>query len=341
MSRVPAETIERCKYFLPHHCVLKADSTTTKLRVVFDGSAATSTGYSLNEVMMAGPVIQDKLMHMFLRFRTYLVALTGDICKMYRCVRMASADSYYQCILWRDSPDKELQIFKLDTVTYGTKAASFLSVRAMHQLAHDEADSFPVGSVALKNEFYVDDFISGGDSVAEVKVKLQETAAILARANFKLRKWCSSHAEVLSEIADDEKESYMRFSDGSEITKTLGLAWDPSSDRLLFSLSFLEAGSKPCRRSVLATIARFYDPLGLLGPVMTMSKIFLQQLCKDKLTWDESLPLQRYTAWVEMCSSFNSISSLSFRELFLLLGAVSKFMDFVMPVKRPTALAYM
>ncbi|XP_060665394.1 uncharacterized protein LOC132797656 [Drosophila nasuta] len=312
MSRVPAETIERCKYFLPHHCVLKADSTTTKLRVVFDGSAATSTGYSLNEVMMAGPVIQGKLMHILLRFRTYLVPLTGDICKMYRCVRMASADSYYQYILWRDSPNKELQIFKLDTVTYGTKAASFLSVRAMHQLAHDEAVSFPVGSVALKNEFYVDDFISGGDSVAEVKVKLQETAAILARANFKLRKWCSSHAEVLSEIVDDEKESYMRFSVGSEITKTLGLAWDPSSDRLLFSLSFLEAGSKPCRWSVLATIARFYDPLGLLGPVMTKSKIFLQQLCKDKLTWDESLPLQRYTAWVEMCSSFNSISSLSF-----------------------------
>ncbi|XP_060665562.1 uncharacterized protein LOC132797805 [Drosophila nasuta] len=195
---------------------------------------------------------------------------------MYRCVRMASPDSYYQCILWRDSPDKELQIFKLDTVTYGTKAASFLSVRAMHQLAHDEADSFPVGSVALKNEFYVDDFISGAIQL--------------------LRKWCSSHAEVLSEIADDEKESYMRFSDGSEITKTLGLAWDPSSDRLLFSLSFLEADSKLCRRSVLATIARFYDPLGLLGPVMTKSKIFLQQLRKDKLTWDESLPLQRYTA---------------------------------------------
>ncbi|XP_060665746.1 uncharacterized protein LOC132798036 [Drosophila nasuta] len=190
----------------------------------------------------------------------------------------------------------------------------------MHQLAHDEAGSFPVGSVALKNEFYVDDFISGGDSVAEVKVKLQETAAILARANFKLRKWCSSHAEVLSEIADDEKESYMRFSDGSEITKTLGLAWDPSSDRLLFSLSFLEAGSKPCRRSVLATSARFYDPLGLLGPVMTKSKIFLQQLCKDKLTWDESLPLQRYTAWVEMCSSFNSISSLSFPRAILAAG---------------------
>ncbi|XP_044779802.1 uncharacterized protein LOC123327446 [Drosophila simulans] len=60
MSPVPASEVSSCRYFLPHHCVMKEDSTTTKLRVVLDGSAATSTGYSLNDVLIAGPVIKPK-----------------------------------------------------------------------------------------------------------------------------------------------------------------------------------------------------------------------------------------------------------------------------------------
>ncbi|XP_043866487.1 uncharacterized protein LOC122757666 [Drosophila mojavensis] len=146
MSRVPLNSFHLCRYFLPHHCVLKDDSTTTKLRVVFDGSASTTTGHSLNDILMSGPVIQPKLVDILLRFRSYPVALTGDICKMYRCVKVPEPDSYLQCILWRNSPDDELEVFRLDTVTYGTKPASFLSVRAMHQLAVDERNAFPVGS---------------------------------------------------------------------------------------------------------------------------------------------------------------------------------------------------
>ncbi|XP_017463258.1 PREDICTED: uncharacterized protein LOC108356669, partial [Rhagoletis zephyria] len=66
-------------YFMPNHCVLKNESTTTKLRVVFDGSALTTTGYSLNEVLVMGPTIQEKLADTLIHFRSHSVALTGDI----------------------------------------------------------------------------------------------------------------------------------------------------------------------------------------------------------------------------------------------------------------------
>ncbi|KAH8314739.1 hypothetical protein KR074_003990, partial [Drosophila pseudoananassae] len=98
MSPVPADASVTGQYFLPHHCVLKEDSSTTKLRVVFDGSAVTTSGYSLNDVLMSGPVIQPKLLHILLRFRCHRVAITGDICKMYRCVRVFPEDSYLQSI---------------------------------------------------------------------------------------------------------------------------------------------------------------------------------------------------------------------------------------------------
>ncbi|XP_044312743.1 uncharacterized protein LOC123037186 [Drosophila rhopaloa] len=304
MSAVPANASLTPQYFLPHHCVLKEDSSTTKLRVVFDGSAATTSGYSLNDVLMSGPVIQPKLLHILLRFRYHRVAITGDICKMYRCVRVFPEDSHLQCILWRDSTQDELQVFKLDTVTYGTKPASFLSVRAMHQLAEDEQSMFPKGAEILRRDFYVDDLISGGASVAEAVNIMQQTSGILAKGQFRLRKWCSNVAAVLSDVPEEDRESFLRFDDGSNFTKTLGLAWDPATDRLLFSFEGLQSTLNPTRRIVLSSIARLYDPLGLVGPVITRSKIFLQKLCREKLSWDESLPQALHSDWEKICCSF-------------------------------------
>ncbi|XP_064551498.1 uncharacterized protein LOC135437490 [Drosophila montana] len=234
MSLVTLAALGQCKYYLPHHCVLKEDSTTTKLRVVFDGSAVTTSGHSLNDALMA--------------------VLTGDICKMYRCVRVEPADSYFQCILWRQSQHQKIQIYKLDTVTYGTKPASFLSVRAMHQLAMDEQKTFPIGSDIVKRDFYADDLISG------------------AKGNFRLRKWCSSDTAVLQNIPAEDRETLLKFDDGSDITKTLGLVWDPASDCFLFSFSPLRLPSRLTKR--------------------------------EKLDWDESLPVHLSTAWVNFCADF-------------------------------------
>ncbi|XP_043063573.1 uncharacterized protein LOC122319825 [Drosophila ficusphila] len=317
MSTVAGADLASCRFFLPHHCVTKEDSSTTKLRVVFDGSAATSSGYSLNDLLMAGPVIQHTLFQILIRFRSYPVAITGDICKMYRCVKVHPEDSYLQCILWRTSPQDKLQVFKLDTVTYGTKPASFLAVRAMHQLSTDEHFSFPLGAEVIQRDFYVDDLISGAQTVDEAIIIVDQTSKILSRGGFKLRKWCSNVPAALCGVSDEDKESYLKFDDGTDFTKTLGLAWDPASDQLLFSFSVLQLTSSPCRRSVLSAIARFYDPLGLVGPVIAKAKIFLQQLCKERLSWDESLPEAQNTEWNSICRSFVQIKRLCFPRLVL------------------------
>ena len=41
-------------YYLPHHGVIKESSNITKLRVVFDGSAISTTGVSLNDTLHTG-----------------------------------------------------------------------------------------------------------------------------------------------------------------------------------------------------------------------------------------------------------------------------------------------
>ena len=84
LKKPPQET-----FYLPMHAVRKEESTTTKLRVVFDASAKSSTGVSLNDSLLVGPTVHPSLL---LRFRTHRVALTTDVSKMYRAVELVPAD---------------------------------------------------------------------------------------------------------------------------------------------------------------------------------------------------------------------------------------------------------
>ncbi|XP_075157831.1 uncharacterized protein LOC142231097 [Haematobia irritans] len=308
-------------YFLPHHCVHKEDSTTTKLRVVFDGSAKTTTGFSLNDTLHSGPTIQPKLFDTLLRFRFFKIALSGDICKMYRCVHVSYPDDYLQCILWRNNPQEKIQIYKLNTVTYGTKPAAFLAIRAMHQLAADEEDSFPVGSKIVKRDFYVDDLISGGNSVEEVIEIRKQITELLKRGNFEIRKWCTNDSDVLDGVPATDRETFLKFHDGTDITKTLGLVWDPRSDSFIFALSHFMDSKPISKRTVLSSIARLYDPLGLVGPVITKAKVFMQNLWKGNLDWDETLPQLLHSIWLNYISSFSLVHKFVFPRFVYIPGS--------------------
>ena len=64
------------------HAVRKGHSTKTKVRVVFDASAKSASGLSLNDTLLVGPTIYPPLIDVLLRFRLHCVALTADISKM-------------------------------------------------------------------------------------------------------------------------------------------------------------------------------------------------------------------------------------------------------------------
>jgi len=103
-------------YFL-HHRVFKETSTTMKTRIVFDGSAKTSNGLSLNDILQVGPTVQKYLYSIELRFRTHQVCFTADIAKMYRQINVHPQDQNLQRILWRYSSKEPTQEYKLTTVT--------------------------------------------------------------------------------------------------------------------------------------------------------------------------------------------------------------------------------
>lgn len=71
-------------FFFPHHAIVREEKLTTKFRSVFDGSAVTSSGKSYNDIQYVGPVIQDDLLSILIRFRQHKFVATSDVAKMYR-----------------------------------------------------------------------------------------------------------------------------------------------------------------------------------------------------------------------------------------------------------------
>ena len=86
---VPIKSLKKPQtevFYLPVHAVHKSSSMMTKVRAVFDASIQSSTGVSLNDQLLVGLTVHSPLVDVLLRFRLHRIAITTDICKMYRAV---------------------------------------------------------------------------------------------------------------------------------------------------------------------------------------------------------------------------------------------------------------
>ncbi|XP_058789801.1 uncharacterized protein LOC131663419 [Phymastichus coffea] len=272
-------------YFLPHHAVVKESSETTKVRVVFDASSKTSTCISLNDTLMVGPTIQNTIFEQVLRFRTHPFVITADIEKMYRQILVHPDDRKFQSILWYHQG--EIRTFQLNTVIFGVAAAPFLTIRTIQQLARDKARDFPRASRLLFRDFYVDDFISGANTLEELLAIRDEMIALLYRGGFVIRKWASNHQSALNTI-DKRVFDLDCVVREDPVQKTLGVVWDSRKDTLQYSVSRIDLQAASTKRQLLSEISKIFDPLGLLGPVVLFAKVLIQDCWRAKI----SLPRQ-------------------------------------------------
>ncbi|GFV00398.1 integrase catalytic domain-containing protein [Trichonephila clavipes] len=86
-----------------------------------------------------------------------------------------------QRILWRENMDEPIKTFELSTVTYGTTSAPFLATRTLKQLALDEAGNFPLGSSVVMSDMYIDDVLTGAETLLEAKELKNQLINIFAK----------------------------------------------------------------------------------------------------------------------------------------------------------------
>ncbi|XP_033363018.1 uncharacterized protein LOC117241148 [Bombus vosnesenskii] len=247
--------------YLPHHGVTKASSQTTKLRVVFDGSAPSTTGTSLNDTLHTGPKLQEDLF----------------------------------------SP--------------------YLAIRCLKQLAEDEGHRFPRAAQVLQRDFYVDDALTGAETKDEALTLRTELTNLLQLAGLNIRKWASNDNDLLHGLSLEET-NHQHFLGDSQTLKTLGVFWNSFDDSILYSVEVKPTPSRVTKRIISSEIAKIYDPLGLLAPVIVRAKMLLQRIWSSKIDWDESLPIELHTEWERYYAQLPLLNNVRFPRKAIIESAI-------------------
>ncbi|GFS81599.1 integrase catalytic domain-containing protein [Trichonephila clavipes] len=182
--------------------------------------------------------------------------------------------------MWKTSADAPVKTFKLANVTYGTVSALFLSTRTLKALADEEKAEFPDAADVIFNDSYMDDNLSRESTLEGAKKLQTRLSQLLLRGGFELHKWVSNSPELLKDLSASSYGFDKEFQDAP--VKTLGVLWDPKVDCLTYKVKISDKVNFS-KRDVLSEIARLYDPLGLIGPIVTKAKIYIQELWKIKL----------------------------------------------------------
>ncbi|XP_064622592.1 uncharacterized protein LOC135484832 [Lineus longissimus] len=300
-------------WYLPHHPVVRMDKSTTKVRVVFDGSAKGPEGVSLNDTLLSGPALQPDPLAILLRFRKHKVALVADIEKMFLQIGMQTGDQDLQRFLWRDmDTSKKPDVYRLKTVTFGLKSSPFSSIKTVVDHALTQTKEYPKATEEITENIFVDDVLSGEDNTTAAASLAVDMKTVLKSGGFPLRKFVSNKPEALAGLEESDLAcGIVVVTEEQFTTKTLGIKYIPKEDVLMFS--FCERMENvPCetRRTVLQQLHRIYDPMGLLAPFTLVAKRLFQQSWMDRTDWDEKLSdelHQNWVRWKEQVSDLDQI----------------------------------
>ncbi|GFV86568.1 DUF1758 domain-containing protein [Trichonephila clavipes] len=133
----------------------------------------------------------------------------------------------------------------------------------------------------------MDDILTGSSDFKEFQKLQLELITLFKKAGMSLHKWCCNTPEMNS-IPKEEQSWDFHCQSSDQTIKTLGIIWSPQFDYFSFK-TVVNCRESYTKREVLSIIARLFDPLGFLGPILTEVKLILQKLWVLKLEWDEPL----------------------------------------------------
>lgn len=312
---VPANRLniaDEDKFYLPHHAVLKEESLTTKLRVVFDASRKSSTGVSLNDKLLVGPRTQEDLFNILIRWRKHLYTFLADIEKMYRQVKIVDEHRDFQRLLWRFEENSPIMEYRITTVIDGTASASFLATRSLNKLAEDQSLNFPEAAKIVQEDFYVDNLASGTYSIEKAKQLQSDLTQIMAAGKLRLRQWYSNNEEILENVPMEDRHDTTTLVELVQNTvKTLGVYWNQKGDTFEFKVTPMSSKNHLTKRELLSDISKLFDPIGWLAPSTIKAKIFMQSLWViKKLNWDDRVPENKMQEWRKYRSQLHLLENI-------------------------------
>ena len=188
----------------------------------------------------------------------------------------------------------------------------------------------------MLRSLYVDDLSLNLEDVDKAFELYLKSRKRMAQGGFNLCKWLTNSRPLMEKIKemesqrefsiqteranqlDEDDETYNRIMVGgleerdvNTEQKVLGTNWNYFTDEFLFKFQ-TQVGSAqglmPTKRNVLRVVASFYDPMGLISPIIVQMKILLQDICKANYHWDAKLDSELTTRWMKLISELGQVN---------------------------------
>ena len=291
-------------WYLPHHCVINKKG---KFRIVFDCSARFQ-GESLNQKCYQGPEVNNKLVHVLLRFRENRVAFMADVESMYHQVCVPECDRDALRFLWV-SRAGDIHHFRMTRHLFGGVWSGSAATYALRRTVSDFGGNDDLVDDTIINAFYVDDCLKSVSSSDEALHVIGGVTSVLKKGGFRLTKFVSNDMSVISKVPENDRAKECKdLTHGGE-SKALGVRWNFQDDEFWFDLN-IEDCKRINRKKMLSIISTMYDPLGIVSPVLIAGKIILQDATRLKIGWDEEVPASMQQSWIHWLQSLADLKRL-------------------------------
>ena len=277
-------------WYIPHHPVF--NPAKEKLRIVYD-CAAQAHGQSLNAAVHSGPDLTNALVGVLLRFRQREVAIMADIKAMFHQVKVPPSQRDSLRFLWFPDGDveREPQAYRMTSHLFGGTWSPAACLHALQHTATTFGGNYSELTVnTVCRHFYVDDLLKSTASEHEAKLLAKELPKLLKKGGFHLTKWTSNRRSVLEDVPEAELSKNVKGGlPGAPLEETaLGVYWNATEDDLRFQARL--PGHQLTRRGLLSALSSVFDPLGLISPFLVSARKIVQDACRKKLHWDETVP---------------------------------------------------
>ncbi|XP_064638261.1 uncharacterized protein LOC135494279 [Lineus longissimus] len=255
--------------------------------------AAKFDGTSLNSNILPGPKLLNDLVEVLLRFRRYLVAIVGDVSEMFLQIGLDPDSRRFYRIVW------EQQVLEYQRTIFGDTSSPFKANLVIREHSRKLKNQYPEAADTVENALYVDDAIDSRCSTGEAKKTRSEMTEMLDRGGMKMRKWLSNDPEVLEDVPQSDKATFLDINGKETLPcqKALGILWLAEEDVITVKPRLREGEYPATRRGMLRCIAALFDPLGLVDPFRIRVWILFQRTWIRKEDWDSPLEEDLALEW--------------------------------------------
>ncbi|GFU08924.1 integrase catalytic domain-containing protein [Trichonephila clavipes] len=186
-------------FYLPHQVIIKNESLTTKLRLVFDASAHEEKQLSLNDCLFHGVNLNPNILDLLISFRSNKIAVLADVEKAFLQISLAPKDKDVVRFLIDDG-ENGVQVYRFNRVLFGVNASPFLLAATIKTHIGKYMEKYPDTVRTLDHCFYVEDLVTGEDDAKSAFDLSSKAAKIMSEAGMNLRKWISNDCRIFDPL---------------------------------------------------------------------------------------------------------------------------------------------